>query len=73
RMIELLKEEYEIKKFKHAYTIGKEENTFLSKNVNMTADEEFKILEGLGYTSPDKFINNKLNLETLKSIVLTMM
>ena len=54
RMTELLKKEYEIKKFKYAYTMGKEESTLLSKNANMTADEEFKTLEGLGYTSPDK-------------------
>ncbi|RCH96609.1 5'-nucleotidase domain-containing protein 3 [Rhizopus azygosporus] len=67
RMTELLKKEYEIKKFKHAYTMGKEESTLPSKNANMTADEEFKTLEGLGYTSPDKvFINNELNLQNIE-------
>ncbi|CEI95718.1 hypothetical protein RMCBS344292_09897 [Rhizopus microsporus] len=67
RMTELLKKEYEIKKFKYAYTMGKEESTLLSKNANMTADEEFKTLEGLGYTSPDKvFINNELNLQNIE-------
>lgn len=34
--------------------MGKEEGTLPSKNASMTADEEFKTLEGLGYTSPDK-------------------
>ena len=41
-------------KFKYAYIMGKERSTLLSKNVNKTADEEFKSSEGLDYTSSDK-------------------
>ncbi|CAO3668137.1 unnamed protein product [Rhizopus stolonifer] len=62
-VIDALRREYQLNKFQHYRSTGKNHTLFSQKQEN----ESLKSLEGLGYTSPDRvFVNNELNLKNIE-------
>lgn len=55
RTTDILRNEYEIKKFQHMRSAEKEgQVSLLSKKISRLPDESLKSLESLGHTSPDR-------------------